>query len=121
MTSEKLASPERSFISGTIAIAVLRPVGVLVAIYALIATVAVIVLATRIGIVRFALDHIFASHLGSVAVTRLLAGFLFGIKSMDPVTFLAVPLLLATIALLASYIPARRAMKVDPTVALRYE
>ena len=64
---------------------------------------------------------VIAGILGSVAVTRLLAGFLFGIKSMDPVTFLAVPLLLATIALLASYIPARRAMKVDPTVALRYE
>ncbi len=64
---------------------------------------------------------VIAGILGSVAVTRLLTGFLFGIKSMDPVTFLAVPLLLATIALLASYIPARRAMKVDPTVALRYE
>jgi putative ABC transport system permease protein len=64
---------------------------------------------------------IIAGILGSVAVTRLLTGFLFGIQSTDPVTFLAVPLLLATIALLASYIPARRAMKVDPTVALRYE
>ena len=65
---------------------------------------------------------IFAGLLAGVVVAlALLTGFLFGIKSMDPVTFLAVPLLLATIALLASYIPARRAMKVDPTVALRYE
>jgi predicted permease len=59
--------------------------------------------------------------LGSVAITRLLSGFLFGIQPTDPITFLAVPLLLATIALLASYIPARRATKVDPMIALRYE
>jgi len=59
--------------------------------------------------------------LGSVAVTRLLSGFLFGIKPTDPITFLAVPLLLAMVALLASYIPARRATKVDPMIALRYE
>jgi predicted permease len=58
---------------------------------------------------------------GSVAITRLLSGFLFGIKPNDPVTFMAVPLLLATVALLASYIPARRAAKVDPIVALRFE
>jgi len=59
--------------------------------------------------------------LGSVALARLLSGFLFGIKSTDQVTFLAVPMLLASIALLASYVPARRATKVNPMVALRYE
>jgi predicted permease len=58
---------------------------------------------------------------GSVAITRVLSGFLFGIKPTDPITFLAVPLLLATVALLASYIPARRATKVDPMTALRHE
>jgi putative ABC transport system permease protein len=58
---------------------------------------------------------------GSLAIARVLSGFLFGIKPTDPVTFLAVPLLLAIVALLASYIPARRAMKVDPLIALRDE
>ena len=58
---------------------------------------------------------------GSVAITRVLSGFLFGIKSTDPITFLAVPLLLAMVALLASYVPARRATKVDPLIALRDE
>ena len=64
---------------------------------------------------------VIAGIIGSVAITRLLGGFVFGIKPTDPITFLAVPLLLGAIALLASYIPARRAMKVDPMIALRYE
>ena len=54
-------------------------------------------------------------------VTRLISTFLFGVKPTDPLTYAAVALSLAAIALLACYIPARRAIKVDPLVALRYE
>jgi putative ABC transport system permease protein len=54
-------------------------------------------------------------------VTRLMASFLFGVQPTDPLTFVAVPALLMCVALLACYIPARRATRVDPIIALRYE
>ncbi|HXW55044.1 MAG TPA: ABC transporter permease [Candidatus Cybelea sp.] len=57
----------------------------------------------------------------SLALTRLISSLLFGITAADPVTFLLVAAVLSAAAILAAYLPARRAMRVDPIVALRYE
>jgi putative ABC transport system permease protein len=59
--------------------------------------------------------------LGAVALTRLLSHMLYGIKSLDPLTFISVSVLLAAVGALASYLPAHRASRIDPMLALRHE
>jgi putative ABC transport system permease protein len=70
---------------------------------------------------RMALVGIATGGVAALAATRALRSLLFGVSASDPVTFGAVSLILVLVALLASYIPALRATRVDPMIALRYE
>jgi predicted permease len=70
---------------------------------------------------RLALIGVALGLLGSFALTRMMKSLLFGVGATDPVTFALVPLLLGVVGFVACYIPARRATKVDPLIALRCE
>ena len=79
---------------------------------------------TEIPGLRASTVHDFKSRIGVLAalgLTRLMSDLLFGVKPTDPLTFAFVALTLCATALLACYIPARRAMSIDPVVALREE
>jgi putative ABC transport system permease protein len=76
----------------------------------------VVVQALRMGAARLAIGLV-----GALLVTRILESLLFGVSASDPLTFAAVSAALVTVLLLAAYLPARRATRVDPMLALRTE
>ncbi len=70
---------------------------------------------------KFSLVGVVLGVAGAFAVTRLLASQLYGVSATDPITYAAVAIVMTMVTLLACYIPARRAMRIDPLLALRYE
>ena len=80
----------------------------------------VMILIVREGLLLVSLG-IVVGLAGSFALTRLLASSLYGVTASDPMTFVGISIFLAAVALFASYLPARRATKVDPLIALRHE
>jgi hypothetical protein len=70
---------------------------------------------------RLALVGVAIGVASALGLTRILASFLFGVTARDPMVFVSVPLILSVIALVAVWLPARRAARIDPAVALRYE
>jgi putative ABC transport system permease protein len=70
---------------------------------------------------RFSLLGIALGLTGAFLLTRFLSSELYGISPLDPVTYLGVTVAMAATTMLACYVPARRAMRVDPLIALRYD
>jgi len=85
--------------------------------------------ATPAGILRLIVGHgmgiaavgVCAGLMGALALTRFMRNLLLGVAPLDPATFVAVAVLLTAVALAASYLPARRAARIDPMVSLRSE